>query len=82
MNWKYIVHGKLFFNGKFACHTVAGIDNNGTYWNMRGGLEYMQREHDIMPCHPYKSLDALNSDISAIYNKGGFTFEPIEPYAV
>ena len=80
--WEYIVHGKLFYNGKQVCHTVAGIDNNGIYWNMRGGLEYMQRQHDITPCHSFKSLDALNADISADYNHGGWTFEPIEPYTI
>lgn len=79
---KLIVHGKLFYNGKFACHTVAGIDNNGRYWNIRGGLEYMQREHEITPCHVYKSLDALNADISGIYNRGGWKFETIPPYEI
>ena len=79
---KYIVHGKLFYNGKMTCHTVAGIDSNGRYWNMRGGLEYMQRERDIMPCHAFKNLDALNADIASIYNKGGWTFEPVEPYEI
>ena len=80
--WKYIVHGKLFYNGKMTCHTVAGIDGNGRYWNIRGGLEYMQRNHEITPCHVYKSLDALNADISGIYNRGGWNFEPIEPYEI
>ena len=79
---RYIVHGKLFYNDKMTCHCVAGIDANGTYWNMRGGLEYMQREHDIMPCHPFKSLDALNADTSAIYNKGNWRFETVEPYDI
>jgi hypothetical protein len=80
--WKYIVHGKLFYNGKMTCHTVAGIDGNGRYWNIRGGLEYMQRNHEITPCHVYKSLDALNADISGIYNRGGWNFKPIEPYEI
>ena len=61
---------------------MAGIDNNGRYWNIRGGLEYMQRNHEITPCHVYKSLDALNADISGIYNRGGWNFEPIEPYEI
>lgn len=80
--WKYIVHGELFYKGKMTCHTVAGIDDNGTYWNMRGGLEYMQREHDIMPCHPFKSLEALNADEARVYNKGNWMFRPVEPYEI
>ena len=82
MVWKYVVHGKLFYKGKFTCHTVAGIDENGRYWNMRGGLEYMQREHDIMPCHSFKSLDALNSDVSGLYNRGDWKFETVKPYEI
>lgn len=79
---KMIVHGTLQYvaGGKSPCHCVAMIDNNGRYWNMRGGLEYMQREHDIMPCHSFRSLDKIH----AMYNNWGegWIYKPCKPYEI
>ena len=70
MTLDYFIIGHLFKGGKPVCTCVAGREQRPggrqTFWNMRGGLEYM-REVEIYPCHTYPSIEAMQTHSAALY---------------
>ena len=81
---KYFIYGYLKKDNEIICTCVAGIDNNGGVYNMRGGLEYMKKVEEY-PCIRKASIEAHQIEDALLYNhkqNNGIIFEACEPLAV
>ena len=81
---KYFIYGYLMDScDNIRCTCVAGVNEIGTIYNMRGGLDYM-RNVELYPCLRYPSFEALQQEDCELYSGkySNVTFKPCTPSPV